>query len=58
MPSKRMGVTASQLDQPSLTPLSVAAYDRLQLGDANWETSPIALLYPTYSDSRFSTGSL
>ena len=34
--SKEWGVTASQLDQPSLTPLSVAGCGRLQMGVAFW----------------------
>ena len=38
-----VGVTASQLDLPSLTPLSVAGCGRLQLGVAHWATS-VALL--------------
>ena len=33
------GATASQLDQPSLTPLSIAGSGRLQLGVAYWATS-------------------
>ena len=37
------GVTDSQLDLPSLTPLSVADCARLQLGAALWATS-VALL--------------
>ena len=32
------GVTPSQLDQPSLTPLSVAGCGRLQLEAAHWAT--------------------
>ena len=39
----RVGVTVSQLDLPSLMPLSVAACGRLQLGVAHWATS-VALL--------------
>ena len=34
----RVGVTASQLDLPSLTPMSVAGYGRLQLEVAHWDT--------------------
>ena len=37
------GVTTSQLDLPSLTPLRVAGWSRLQLVVANWATS-VALL--------------
>ena len=33
----------SQLDLPSLMPLSVAGFDRLQLGAMHWATS-VALL--------------
>ena len=36
LPCKGWGATASQLDLPSLTPLSVAGYDRLQLEAAHW----------------------
>ena len=39
----RVGVPASQLDLPSLTPLSVAGCSRLQRGARHWATS-IALL--------------
>ena len=39
----RVGVTASQFDLPSLTPLSVAGCGRLQLGASHWVTS-VALL--------------
>ena len=44
-PAKDGEVTASQLqiDLPSLTPLSVAGCDRLQLGAPHW-TSSVALL--------------
>ena len=35
----RVGVTASQLDLPSLTPLSVARCGRLQLGAPHWATT-------------------
>ena len=39
----RMGLTASQFDVQSLTPLSIAGCGRLQLGVAYWATS-VALL--------------
>ena len=39
----RVRETASKLDLPSLTPLSVAGCGRLQLGVANWATA-VALL--------------
>ena len=39
LPCEGWGVTASQLDLPSLTPLSVAGCGRLQLGAAHWATS-------------------
>ena len=42
-PSKGWRLTASQLNQLSLTPLFAAGWGRLQLGVANWATS-IALL--------------
>ena len=35
----RVGVTASPLDLPSLTPLYVAGCGRLHLGVAHWATS-------------------
>ena len=35
------GGATSQLDQPSLTPLSVAGCGRLQLGVPHWATSEI-----------------
>ena len=34
----RVGVTASQFDIPSVTPLSVAGGGRLQRGVAHWDT--------------------
>ena len=43
LPCVEWGVTASQLDLPSLTLLSVACYGRLQLGAPHWATS-VALL--------------
>ena len=36
------GGATSQLDQPSLTPLSVAVCGRLQLGVPHWATSVIS----------------
>ena len=38
---KRVGCVTSQLDLPSLTPLSVACCGRLQLGVNHWATSVI-----------------
>ena len=38
LPCEGWGVTASQLDLPSLTPLSVAGCGRLQLEAAHWAT--------------------
>ena len=38
-PCEGWEVTASRLDLPSLTTLSVAGYGRLQLGAAHWATS-------------------
>ena len=35
----RVGITASQLDLPSLTTLSEAGCGRLQLGATHWATS-------------------
>ena len=43
LPCVGWGVTASQLDLPSLAALSVAGCGRLQLGAPNWATS-VALL--------------
>ena len=43
LPCEGLGVTASQLYLPSLTPLSVAGCGRLQPGAAHWATS-VALL--------------
>ena len=37
----RVGGATSQLDLPSLTPMSVAGCGRLQLGDPHWATSVI-----------------
>ena len=39
LPCVGWGVTASQLDLLSLTSLSVAGCDRLQLGASRWDTS-------------------
>ena len=41
---KGVGVTASQLDRPTLTPLSVARWGRLQAEVAHWT---IAVSLPT-----------
>ena len=38
LPWEWRGVTASQLDLPSLTPLSAASCGRLQLEAAHWAT--------------------
>ena len=38
-PCKGWGVAASQLALPTLTPLSVAGWGRLQRGAAHWATS-------------------
>ena len=43
LPCKGWGVTASKLDLPSLTPLSVAGCGRLQLEAAHWATWVILL---------------
>ena len=42
-PFRRVLVTASQLDLPSLTPLPVAGCGRLQLGVADWANSKALL---------------
>ena len=39
-----VGGATSQLDLPSLTPLSVAGCGRLQLGDPHWATSVITAI--------------
>ena len=54
------GVTVSQLDLPSLTPLSVSVFGRLQLGASHWATSVVLLqvvdnLPPILWYYRFST---
>ena len=58
----RVGGATSQLDLPSLTPLSVAGCGRLQLGVPHWATSIYycmqLIIYPTFCGSRFSTGRL
>ena len=55
----RMGLTASQLDVPSLTPLSVAGCGRLQLGVTHWATSvallKVVIFDPINSGGRFSS---
>ena len=43
LPCKGLGITSSQVDQLSLTPLSVDDCGRLQLGVARW-ASAVALL--------------
>ena len=48
LPCEGWGVTASQMDLPSLTPFSVAGCDRLQLEAAHWATS-VALLQVVYN---------
>ena len=65
LPMRVVGVgTTSQLDPPSLTPLSVAGFVRLQLGVTNWAASVTSLQLvdnwppPTFCGSRFSTGRL
>ena len=35
----RVGGATNQLDLPALTPLSVAGFGLLQLGDPHWATS-------------------
>ena len=56
------GGATSQLDLPSLTPLSVAGCGRLQLGAPHWATSvnycKKLIIEPTFCGSRFSTGRL
>ena len=58
----RVGSATSQLDLPSLTPLSVARCGQLQLGVLHWATSvdycKHLIIDPTFSGSRFSTGNL
>ena len=55
-------VTASQLDLPSVTPLSVADCGRLQLGAPHWATSVTSLQvldnWRPFCCSRFSPGRL
>ena len=60
LPCEGWGLTASQLDPPSLTTLSVAGCGRLQLGAA-YSTTSVALLqvvdnWPHNSGSRFYSG--
>ena len=56
------GGETSQLDLPSLTPLSIADGGRLQLGVPHWATSvdyyKQLIIDPTFCGSRFSTGRL
>ena len=58
----RVGGETSQLDLPSLTPLSVAACGSLQLGVPHWAASvhycKSLIIDPTFCGSRFSTGRL
>ena len=58
----RVGGATSQLDLPSLTPLSVAGCGRLQLGTLHWATSvnycKQLITEPTFCGSKFSTGRL
>ena len=58
----RVGGPMSQLDLPSLTPLSVADCGCLQLGAPHWATSVNycmqLIIEPTFCGSRFSTGRL
>ena len=58
----RVGGATSQLDLPSLTPLSVAGRGRLQLGVPHWATSvdyrKQLIIDTTFCGSRFSTGRL
>ena len=57
-----VGGATSQLDLPSLTPLSVAGCGQLQLGVLHWATSVITEVFDkidtTFCGSRFSTGRL
>ena len=56
------GGATSQLDLPSLAPLSVAGCGRQQLGAPHWATSvnysKQLIIEPTFCGSRFSTGRL
>ena len=58
----RVGCATSQLDLPSLTPLSVAGCGWLQLGVPHWAASvdycKKLIIDPTFCGSRFSTGRL
>ena len=58
----RVGGATSQLDLPSLSPLSVAGCGRLQLGVPHWLTSVdykiFLIIDPIFCGSRFSTGRL
>ena len=55
----RMGGATSQLDLPSLTPLSEPGCGRLQLGVLHWATRVdywnLLIIDPTFCDCRFST---
>ena len=55
-----VGSATSQLDLPSLMPLSVAGCGRLQLGIPNWATSAdyskLLIIYPTFCGSIFFIG--
>ena len=59
---KRAGGATSQLDLPSVTPLSVAGCGRLQLGVPHWATSvdycKWLIIDLTFCGSRFSAGRL
>ena len=58
----RVGGATSQLDLPSLTPLSVAGCGRLQLRVPHWDTSvdycKQLIIVPTFCGSSFPTGRL
>ena len=58
----RVGGATSQLNLPSLTPLSIAGSGRLQLGVPHWAASvnywKLLIIDPTFCGSRFSTGRL
>ena len=58
----RVRDTTSRLDIPSLTPLSVADYGRLQLGVPHWAASvdycKQLIIVSTFCGSRYCTGRL
>ena len=58
--TRRSGGATSQLDLPSLKPLSLSGCGRLQLGVPHWATSvdycKQQTIDPTFCGSRFSTG--